>query len=66
MNKQAVLLVAAARTTEVAGLERDLKHAEEELRLTKSSLKRTKVSDTPFMCHIEEKIGDANKKHHDF
>ena len=35
MNKQPVLVAAAARTAEVAGLKRDLKQAEEELGLTK-------------------------------
>ena len=30
VNKQAVLLAAAARTAEVAGLEQDLKQTEEE------------------------------------
>ena len=42
MNKQAVLLAAAARITEVAGLDRDLKQAEEELDLTKRQLKENK------------------------
>ena len=55
MNKQAVLLAAAARTTEVAGLKWDLKQAEEELGLQRGSSKRTKVSGTPFTYHIEER-----------
>ena len=42
MNKQAVLLAAAARTAEVAGLERDLKQAEEELSLMKRQLEENK------------------------
>ena len=42
MNKQAVLLAAAARTTEVIGLKRDLEQAEEELSLTKRQLKENK------------------------
>ena len=41
MNKQAVLLVAAARTVEVARLERDLKQAEEELSLMKRQLEES-------------------------
>ena len=42
MNKQAVLLAAAARTAEVAGLKRDLEQAEEELSLTKRQLEENK------------------------
>ena len=42
MNKQAVLLATVARTAEVAGLERDLKQAEEELGLTKRQLEENK------------------------
>ena len=42
MNKQAVLLAAAARTTEAVGLEQDLKQAEEELGLTKRQLEENK------------------------
>ena len=38
MNKQASLLAAAARTTEVAALKRDLEWSKEELRLTKRQL----------------------------
>ena len=42
MNKQAVLIVAAARTAEVAGLKRDLEQAQGELGLTKRQLKENK------------------------
>ena len=42
MNKQAVLLAAAACTAEVTGLKRDLEQAEEELSLTKRHLEETK------------------------
>ena len=42
MNKQAVLLAAAARTVEVFGLERDLKQAEEEFSRMKRQLEENK------------------------
>ena len=42
MNKQAVLLAAAARTTEVTGLKWDLEQAEEDLSLTKRQLEENK------------------------
>ena len=42
VSKQALLLSVAARTTEVAGLERDLKQVEEELSLTKRQLEENK------------------------
>ena len=42
VNKQAVMLAAAAYTAEVAGLEQDLKRAEEELSLTKRQLEENK------------------------
>ena len=42
MNKQAVLLIAAGRTAEVAELKRDLEQAQEELSLTKRQLKENK------------------------
>ena len=38
VNKQAVLLAAAVRTAEVAGLKRDLERAQGELDLTKRQL----------------------------
>ena len=42
VNKQASLLAAAARTTEVAGLKRDLGPVEEELSLVKRQLEENK------------------------
>ena len=42
MNKQAVLLAAAARTAEVARLKRDLEQAHGELGLTKRQLEENK------------------------
>jgi len=42
LNKQAVLLAAAARTAEVADLKRDLEQAQGELDLTKRQLKENK------------------------
>ena len=42
VNKQAMLLVAAARTAEVTGLKRDLEQAEEEVTLTKRQLEENK------------------------
>ena len=39
LNEQVVLLAAAARTTEVAELKRDLEQAQGELDLTKRQLK---------------------------
>ena len=42
MNKQAVLLAAAARTTEVSGLKRGLEQAQGELGLTKRQLEENK------------------------
>ena len=42
VNKQAVLLAAAVRTAEVAGLKRDLEQAQGELDLTKRQLKVNK------------------------
>ena len=42
MNKQVVLLAAAARTAEVAGLEWDLEQAQGELDLTKRQLEENK------------------------
>ena len=42
MNKHAVLLAAAARTAEVAGLKRDLEQAQGELGLTKRQLEENK------------------------
>lgn len=42
VNKQALLLAAAARTAEVAGLKRDLGQVEEELGLAKRQLEENK------------------------
>ena len=42
VNKQAPLLAAAARTTEVSRLKRDLGRAEEELGLVKRQLEESK------------------------
>ena len=42
VNKQASLLAAAARTTVVSGLKRDLERFEEELGLTKRQLEENK------------------------
>ena len=42
VNEQAVLLVAAVRTAEVAGLKRDLEQAQGELDLTKRQLEGNK------------------------
>ena len=42
MNKQAVLLAAAARTAEVAKLKRELEQAHGELDLTKRQLEENK------------------------
>ena len=42
MNKQGVLLAAAARIAEVAELKRDLEQAQGELGLTKRQLKEKK------------------------
>ena len=42
VNKQAVLLAAAAHTAEVTGLKRDLAQAQEELSLTKRQLEENK------------------------
>ena len=42
VNKQAVLLAAAVRTNEVAGLKRDLEKVQGELDLTKRQLEENK------------------------
>ena len=42
MNKQALLLAAAARTAELAGFTWDLKQIEEEISLTKRQLEENK------------------------
>ena len=67
VNKQALLLTAATRTTEVARLMRDLGQAEEELGLVKKQLEDNKGKWNPVrVSYRGEKIGDANKKHHGF
>ena len=42
MNKQAVLLAAAACTAEIAGLKQDLEQAQGELDLTRRQLEESK------------------------
>ena len=42
MNKQALLLAAAAHTAEVSGLKKDLERAEGELGLVKKQLEESK------------------------
>ena len=42
VNKQAVLLAAAVRTAEIAGLKQDLEQAQGELDLTRRQLKKNK------------------------
>ena len=42
VNKQAVLLAAAVRTAEIAGLKRDLEQAQGEVDLTKRQLEESK------------------------
>ena len=42
VNEQVVLLAAAVRTAEVAGLKQDLEQAQEELGLTKRQLEENK------------------------
>ena len=42
VNKQALLLAAAARTAEVSTLKRDLERSEKELGLTKRQLEENK------------------------
>ena len=42
MNKQVVLLAAAVRTSEIAGLKQDLEQAQGELDLTRRQLEENK------------------------
>ena len=56
MNKQALLLAAAARTAEVSGLERDLERTEEELGLVKRQLKENKGTQYPVCIFINKKL----------
>ena len=55
MDKQAVLLAAAVRTTKVAGLKRDLEQAQGELGLTKRQLEENKGKRFPARMYL--KIG---------
>ena len=48
VNKQAVLLAAAGRTAEIAGLKQDLERAQGELGLARRQLERAKVNDSPL------------------
>ena len=54
-----MLLAAAARTTEVTGLQRDLKQAEEELSLMKRQLEENKGEWYPV--HISYRGGKRKK-----
>ncbi|XP_044346205.1 uncharacterized protein [Triticum aestivum] len=58
---EAVLLAAAAWTTEVAGLERDLKQAEEELGLTKRQLEENKGAATEVAA-VKKALSEAEGK----
>ncbi|XP_037416643.1 uncharacterized protein LOC119279532 [Triticum dicoccoides] len=58
---EAVLLAAAAWTTEVAGLERDLKQAEEELGLTKRQLEENKGAATEVAA-LKKALSEAEGK----
>ena len=67
MNKQASLLAAAAHTTEVFALERDLERSEEELGLTKRQLEENKGKWYPVCILIKEKKGVTRSwDHHEF
>ena len=63
MNKQAVLLAAAVRTAEVAGLKRDLEQAQGELDRTKRQLEENKGKRFPVRMYLKiGKIGQSNAK----
>ena len=63
VNKQAVLLAAAARTAEVTGLKRGLEQAEGELRLMKRQLEENKGKRFPALMYLRiDKIGWPNAK----
>ena len=63
MNKQAVLLAAAARTAEVAELKRDLEQAQGELGLMKWQLEENKDKQFPARVYLKiGKIGQSNAK----
>ena len=55
LNEQVVLLAAAARTTEVAELKRDLEQAQVELGLMKRQLEENKGKRFPALMYL--KIG---------
>ena len=61
VNKQALLLTAAACTAEVARLKRDLGQAEEELGLVKRQLDENKGKGYPVRVSYKGKIIDANR-----
>ena len=54
VNKQALLLAAATRTAEVAGLRRDLGQDEEELGLVKRHLEENKGTQYPVYILIKK------------
>ena len=56
MNKQAVLLAAAARTAEVAELKQDLEQAQGELDLMKRQLEENKGTQYPICVFILKKL----------
>ena len=55
MNKQASLLGAAARTTEVSGLKQDLERTEGELVLAKRQLEESQGTKYPACILIKDK-----------
>ena len=63
MNKQAVLLAAAAHTSEVAELKRDLEQAQGELGLMKWQLEENKDKRFPARMYLRiGKIVQSNAK----
>ena len=67
VNKQALLLTAAACIAEVAGLKCELGQAREELSLVKKKLEENKGKKNPVrVSYRGEKLGMLNKKHHGF
>ena len=58
VNKQVVLLAAAVRTAEIAGLKRDLEQVQGELDLTKRQLEENKGDSFPALMYLRiDKIG---------
>ena len=55
MNKQALLLAAAAHTTEVSGLKQDLERTEGELGLVKRQLEESQGTQYPIYIFIKDK-----------